>query len=446
MAETSYDCIASTAPIRLAVHHPRGRKGTKMRALRTPAAAAVALALVVAGCASSKAKTSSTQVGGGSSSSATGTGGSGGSASPVVVGSIQTESSPSGSFKEITDAAQAYFSALNDRGGVNGHKITFKRCNDNADPAKGEDCARQMVDAHAVAVLGGIAFESPRLLPVLTAAGIPYVGGLTLFPTDGKDPDFYPITNAGGDAALAANAYFLINKGLKRGNVMNADVGAPNDTLNNILKTNGGSVDKTVKFPPTAPDLTPYVNSAKNGNPQFVSVQTDGPNTVRIVQGLRSAGYQGQIVSLGTAADPASLKAMGSAGNGTVFSGFFDDPTSSNKPEYVQFRQDLQKYASGTPQSGFALTGYLAAYVTTEAIRAVTGKVTAASTLTELKSLHGLSQFFQPALDSRAATKAYPRTYYFTAKEFKLENGKLVPALSYYFSWADGKNLGSWTP
>jgi branched-chain amino acid transport system substrate-binding protein len=371
-------------------------------------------------------------------------GGAGGSGDPIVVGSINTESSPSGAFAMITDAAEAYFTRINEEGGIDGRQIEFLRCDDEGDPAKGEDCGRRMVEKGAVAVLGGIAFSSAAFLPILEAAEIPYVGGLTLFDTDYSNQNFYPVTNAGGHAALAANAWFLLNEDLDKGATLYADVGAPDPTLTNIIEENGGKVED-IAFPPTAADLTPFIQSALRGDPEFVNVATDGPNTVRVVTGLRSAGFDGQITALGTASDAESLKAMGEAGNGVVFSGFYDDPVTSQKPEYVQFREDLEANGNGAAPSGFSLNGYLAAYVTAEALRGVEGEITPQSFTESLTSISGLDQFFDPPLDASAATEDYPRTYYFTAKQTKLQDGQLVPALDYYYDWRNGERLGDWT-
>lgn len=364
---------------------------------------------------------------------------------PIVIGSINTENSPNGSFKLITDAADAYFKTLNDNGGINGRPVNFIRCDDKGDPAKGEDCSRQMVEEGAVAVLGGIAFTSAQLLPILTAAGIPYVGGLTLFASDYEDANFYPITNAGGTQALYTLAWYLLNKNLKKGVVLNADVGEPDMTLAKVIEANGGTVG-LVSFPPTAADVSPYVAKALEGNPEFVSIHTDGPNTVRFVTGLRDAGFTGQITALGTSSDPDSLKAMGEKGNGVVFSNFYEDPITSQQPAYVQFRDALAKYGDGTQPSGFALNGYLAAYVTASAIATISGEVTAESTVAALTSVSGLTEFFEPPLNAADAVAEFPRTYYYTAKPLELQSGVLVPAVKEYYNWFSGESLGAWNP
>lgn len=381
---------------------------------------------------------------GGNTDAGSNGGGGDSSSEPIVVGSINTESSPAGAFGMITDAAEAYFARINDEGGIDGRQIEFVRCNDEGDAAKGEDCGRRMIEEEAVAVLGGIAFSTAAFLPILEAAEIPYVGGLTLFDNDYEDENFYPVTNAGGNAALAANAWYLLNEDLNEGATLYADVGAPDLTLTDIMAENGGSV-QDIAFPPTAPDLTPFIQSALRGEPQFVNVATDGPNTVRIVTGLRSAGFDGQITALGTASDEESLQAMGAAGNGVVFSGFYDDPVTSEKPEYVQFRDDLEANGNGAEPSGFSLNGYLAAYVTAEALRAIDGEITSQSFTESLTSIQGLDEFFEPALDASAATEDYPRTYYFTAKQTELQDGTLVQALDYYYDWSNGERLGDWT-
>ena len=363
---------------------------------------------------------------------------------PIVVGSINTETSPAGTFKEITDAAEAYINRLNEDGGVNGRQIEFRRCDDQGDPAIGEDCARQMVEAGAAAVLGGISFTTDAFLPVLQGEGIPYVGGLLLFPGDYTSEIWYAITNGGGSAALHGNACYLLNEDLTSGAIMNADVGAPDPTLQRVLEENGGEILQEVQFPPDAADLTPFIQNAIQGDPGFVSVQTDGPNTVRIVTGLRSAGYEGQIVVLASAADPESVEAMGDAGNGVVLSQFFKDASAAEEEPYVQFREDMEQYFPETNLSAFALNGYLASLVTTEVMTRLDGEITPEAMIEGLENIDGLDGggFFEPPLSAENATEEFPRTYYYTTRPNQIQDGELVPALDYTYDWLTCERLG----
>ena len=221
-----------------------------------------------------------------------------GKGSKIVIGSIQTDKSASAGFPEITAGAKACFDAINATGGINGHPIDFKPCNDNADAVQGEKCARDLIDAKAIAVLGGICFScfSAPVVDVLGKGGVPYVGGLPVLPPEFKQENFLPITNAGGSASLYANAGYILQaakaKGVKADVVeVNASVGEINPTLENQVKKLGGNYAGRVNFDPASADLSSVAQQAIDKKPNYISVQTDGPNTVKIVTSLRSQGY-----------------------------------------------------------------------------------------------------------------------------------------------------------
>ena len=354
-----------------------------------------------------------------------------GKGSKIVIGSIQTDKSASAGFPEITAGAKACFDAINAKGGVNGHPIDFRPCNDNADAVQGEKCARDLIDAKAVAVLGGICFScfSAPVVDVLGKGGVPYVGGLPVLPPEFKQENFLPITNAGGSASLYANAGYILQaakaKGVKADVVeVNASVGEINPTLENQIKKLGGNYAGRVNFDPTSADLSSVAQQAIDKKPNFISVQTDGPNTVKIVTSLRSQGYKGDIVVLGTAADPTSLKGMGAAAEGLYVATFFADLGAGTTPDAKKFQADMT--ASGAdPLKTLAVTGYAGAFVTAEALFNVKGDVTPDAFKTALLALDGLKPLFNGQLSSKNANADFPRTFYFTSYGNVVKGGKL---------------------
>lgn len=81
-------------------------------------------------------------------------GGGGGDASPIVVGSINTNSGPA-AFPEASEAAAAVFDAFNADGGLDGRMIEYKTADDKGDPATATASAREIVGSdEAVAMVG----------------------------------------------------------------------------------------------------------------------------------------------------------------------------------------------------------------------------------------------------------------------------------------------------
>ena len=367
-----------------------------------------------------------------------------GKGEPIVIGSLQTDASPAGQFPEISAGAEACFAAINATGGINGRPIEFKKCNDSADPVQGEKCARDLIDAKAVAVIGGICFScfSAPVVDVLGAADLPYIGGLPVLPPEYEQENFLAITNAGGSAALYANAAYIMQaaaqQGVKADVVeVNANVGAINPTLENRIKLLGGNYLARIDFDPASADLASVAQQAIDKKPNFVSVQTDGPNTVKIVTSLRQQGYEGGIVILGTAADPGSIEGMGDAAEGVYVATFFDNLGGGSAPDAVKYQADM-KAIGADPMKTLAATGYAGAYATAEALFAIEGEISRASLRAAVLKLDAIIPLFGGMLSYKNANAEFPRTFYFTAYGNVIKGGK-VEATGTVFNFYTGE-------
>ena len=349
-----------------------------------------------------------------------------------MVGSIQTDESPAGQFPDIIDGAEACFEAINATGGIDGRLIDFQRCNDSADAVQGESCARDLIDAGAVAVLGGICFScfSAPIVDVLGEAGIPYVGGLPVLPPEYEQENFLAITNAGGSAALYSNAAYIMQTAEDNGVdavvvEIYAAVGAADPTLEQRIDALGGTYKKSIGFDPASADLASVAQQAIDEDPTFISVQTDGPNTVKLVTSLRQQGYEGDIVILGTAADPESIEGMGEAGEGVYVAAYFPNLGTESTPDAMKFQADMEAVGSD-PQKALAITGYAGAFVTAEALFAAGDEITTDSVRAALLQLDGLEPLFGGDLSFENANEDFPRTFYFTAYGNVIEGGEIV--------------------
>jgi branched-chain amino acid transport system substrate-binding protein len=65
--------------------------------------------------------------------------------SEILLGTTQPLSGAASAYASISKASTAYFNYLNDKGGINGRKITYKVYDDGYDPAKAVPLVRQLV-------------------------------------------------------------------------------------------------------------------------------------------------------------------------------------------------------------------------------------------------------------------------------------------------------------
>jgi branched-chain amino acid transport system substrate-binding protein len=128
---------------------------------------AVLSVVVLAGCGASSKSTSSSGAGTSSTSSSTSSSSSSVNTSscgpkpgvkatgtPIALGSIVTDQ-PGTSFTDIANMANAYFTCVNDNGGINGHPIKYYIETEQTKPAQIAADAKQLVDTdHVLGIVG----------------------------------------------------------------------------------------------------------------------------------------------------------------------------------------------------------------------------------------------------------------------------------------------------
>lgn len=129
-------------------------------------------------------------------------GGSGGSREPLTVMTWAPEGTSGTNMPGMPALARAYARAVNARGGIDGHRLRIITCNDRNELIAAGTCARRAVTEGAVAVVGSYSLYGQSFMPVLEAAGIPYLGGYGVSTEEFRSALSYPVN--GGQAALLA--------------------------------------------------------------------------------------------------------------------------------------------------------------------------------------------------------------------------------------------------
>jgi len=225
-------------------HRPTGRAGRRRTAGVLAAAAALLPALLaVSAC-------------GGPADAAT-------SADDLTVMTWAPSDTGSADRPGMTALAEAIGRDFNAKGGMNGRKLRVLTCNEHNTSDGVTACARQAVDAHAVAVIGSASQYGTSFMPTLEKAGIPYLGGYGLSGPEFTSPLSYPV--AGGVPALiAGSGRQLVDAGCKQIALIRPDTRA-GDSLAGYLT---GALKQTpvkmtdVKAPEMSNDYTPIAKKA----------------------------------------------------------------------------------------------------------------------------------------------------------------------------------------
>jgi ABC-type branched-subunit amino acid transport system substrate-binding protein len=93
----------------------------------------------------------------------------------INVGMSDAIGAPSSSHPGSPAVLVAAARALNRSGGLHGHPLGVVFCNNKTDPNLSSACARQFVDQHVVAVIGGQDINDQLAQPILQAASIPWI-------------------------------------------------------------------------------------------------------------------------------------------------------------------------------------------------------------------------------------------------------------------------------
>jgi branched-chain amino acid transport system substrate-binding protein len=141
--------------------------------------------------------------------------GPGTSATEIKVGQTIAYSGPASAYGQLGKAEDAYFKALNAKGGINGRKIKFITLDDGYSPPKAVENARKLVESEQVAIVFNVLGTplNTAIRPYMNQKKVPQLfiaAGATTF----NDPQHFPWT-MGWQPNLQAEATFYAEHLLK---------------------------------------------------------------------------------------------------------------------------------------------------------------------------------------------------------------------------------------
>jgi branched-chain amino acid transport system substrate-binding protein len=308
-------------------------------------------------------------------------------ATTIVLGGTHPYSGPASAYAAIGKGAIAYFTYVNDNGGVNGRKIEYKDLDDGYSPPQSVQLTRQLVDQdHIFAMFNQLGTPvNVATRPYLNQNQVPdvYVAtGATMWGTEG---DKFPWTigwQPDYQSESIVYARYLLNEHprAKIGVLyQNDDYGA--DYLAGLKKGLGAHADllvKAVSYEVTDPDVTSQIANLKaSGADTFFIFAT--PKFA--AQALIAAGGQSwhpQIflnnVSASQTVLDAAVKAAGTgAVDGVITTQYYKDPADSswaNDAGMQLYKRVMAKYlpAADTKDNNYVY-GMAAAFTMVDALK-----------------------------------------------------------------------------
>jgi ABC-type branched-subunit amino acid transport system substrate-binding protein len=365
------------------------RQPTHSRRTSIRLAAGTALIALIAVACSSSSKSSSP-----SSPGSTPTSSSGGpntasapgvTATDITIGSHQPLTGiAAAGYDEIAPAANAYFSWVNDHGGVHGRKITFKYLDDAYDPAQTTSVVRQLVlQDNVFGIFSGLGtpthsgvvdyLNSSKVPDLFVASGCvcwnqpvqhPYTFGYqTDYVIEGEIQGQYIAKNLAGKKI----GYFVQNDDFGQGGVKGLDTQIPNS-----------SVVSRQTYVPTNINVAPQIEALQAAGAQVVVAYTVPAFTAFMLLEAAKIGYHPTWVVSNVGSDPGTLAGLlssyskGAAG-GSLAEGIITDAYAvpvgdTASPWHQLFQQIHDKYISNLPFDGNVGYGMAAAYAFVQAL------------------------------------------------------------------------------
>ncbi|HYS47216.1 MAG TPA: ABC transporter substrate-binding protein, partial [Xanthobacteraceae bacterium] len=188
--------------------------------------------------------------------------------------------------------------------------------------------------------------------------------------------------------ALGAWAH---RSGIKKAYTMVSDYGPGHDaemSFQRAFKEGGGEIVGSVRFPVNIPDFAPYLQRAKDANPEAIFVFVPGGTQPGLFgKALKDVGIDPQkikVLGQGEITDDNALASMREAALGIITS-FHYDPNHDSKmnKEFVKDYRD----AYGRNPDFFTVGGYDGMHLIYEALKKTGGKADADSLLAAAKGM-----------------------------------------------------------
>ena len=320
-----------------------------------------------------------------------GSGGTGSSAPGVTSNSILlgvtiAKSGPAAAYGTIADAANAYFTYVNSKGGVNGRKITYKIVDDGYNPAQTVPLTKQLVEQDKVfAMFGGLGTQPQTAVrDYLNLKKVPQLFVATGATTFMADFSSHPYTIGWqppyqGEARIYAHDVLTNHTAAKIGVLyQNDDYGL--DYLKGLTDGLGDkasmivdkeSYDVTAAVPTLATQLTKL--RAKGADTLFIFAT---PAFTIGALAITTAIHWAPLTYLNSVSNPAAYMQIaatkGASIDGVISVGYIKDPTDpqwANDDGMKLYKTVIANCTTCKAENGFNIYGVAVAYTMVDVLR-----------------------------------------------------------------------------
>jgi ABC-type branched-subunit amino acid transport system substrate-binding protein len=279
---------------------------------------------------------------------------------------------------EIFDGVDAAVAAINGAGGIPdpaggpNRPLEVMRCEagagGNVDPDVALRCAQDSIEQGVIAVVGKYLFGADGT-QAWAQAGIPMLGTSPVETEDFLNELVFPLSGGaitGGPGLgialqeAGAETVALVTGDVEAGRqlpaLMSPGLAAEDDLVQEVY----------VPLDPSA-DYTPQLSQLVSANPDGIAVFGSSDINVRVIAGLRSAGYTGLIAVPGTGLTPEGIEVLGEAAEGVLMVSGFEAATGDSDA-IGQFNAEMEATAPDAPRTELAINAWASVHLFAEVL------------------------------------------------------------------------------
>lgn len=305
---------------------------------------------------------------------------------PVVIGMINQENSPVGSFPELRASVQAAVEWINtELGGVNGRPLELIPCITSFSPEQSAACAQDLVEAGAVAVISGIDITSSASVPILEQNQIPMISAIPTTLAEMRSTNAFTFSG-GVTGAYVAFADDAARNGATKlaiayGQFESFEV--PATQYGAKVAEDLGLEVALVPFPITTTDFAPVLQGVIDSGADAVAIGAADTACAPIMTGLSDLGYEGRVYLVGAcAAEQIISQVPDDVQAGIIFNS--EGPTESTT-EGALFQAVVDRYAT-EPAGGAGTVSIRSVMNLWRAMTSLSGEVAPAAIAEQLRS------------------------------------------------------------
>jgi len=298
--------------------------------------------------------------------------------------------------QEIRDGAMAYFTKLNDAGGLGGRRIELLTLDDGNDTKVAAENARKLIEERGVLALFGYASAtlSRPAMPFAEKSRTPF-----LFPFTGADPMrifnrvlFNHRASYADELEKIVNHYATV--GVKSFGILFHDdvVGRENlSAVERALQKRNFKATATLGIKRSEPDIAGAVAMVTRTKPDVMITTTLFKPSADFIKGARAANPGMQFVSTSFAGPNVLMRALGRDGIGVTVAQVVPPVTNRNIPIVAEYMVAFEKLTGKKEFGATSLEAYIAAKITAEGIRRAGGARATRETL--ITALEGMRSY-----------------------------------------------------